>query len=349
MTIWLVELEAVETRYTGQWKTHLPNLLETKTGQKPNIVSGPTDIPEATTPGAFLNFGGTNIFKSAQLETLSRAFTGGDVKDGDTILITDAWNPGVLQLRYMADLLGIKVRLAGIWHAGSYDPADFLGRLIENKNWSYNAERAFFHAYDINFLATQFHIDLFKRELEIDGFDNKIVLTGFPFEYLPETLAPFSSEQKRDLILFPHRIAPEKQPDIFRDLATALPEYEWVICQDQQLSKGEYHKLLGEAKIVFSANQQETLGISVYEGALVGAIPMVPDRLSYQEIWIDELRYPSEWTIDWENYKQHRNELVEKAQSVMNSYETSTELLDKALSNADKFYKCDNFLNALSA
>jgi hypothetical protein len=60
MNVFLVDLEAVETRYTGQWKSHVPELLQ-KVGHDVQIISGPVDIPSATTPGAFLNFGGTNI------------------------------------------------------------------------------------------------------------------------------------------------------------------------------------------------------------------------------------------------------------------------------------------------
>jgi len=58
MNVFLVDLEAVETRYTGQWQTHVPALLR-KAGHDVQIISGPEDIPSATTPGAFLNFGGT--------------------------------------------------------------------------------------------------------------------------------------------------------------------------------------------------------------------------------------------------------------------------------------------------
>jgi len=28
MTVFLIDLEAVESRYTGQWKTHIPRLLK---------------------------------------------------------------------------------------------------------------------------------------------------------------------------------------------------------------------------------------------------------------------------------------------------------------------------------
>ena len=61
--LYLIDLESVESRYTKQWKTHLPSLLRSN-GINVTVIDGPTDIPEATTPGAFLNFGGTNIYRA---------------------------------------------------------------------------------------------------------------------------------------------------------------------------------------------------------------------------------------------------------------------------------------------
>jgi len=299
MTIFLVDLESVETRYTGQWKTHVPELLR-KAGHNVNIISGPTDIPSATTPGAFLNFGGTNIYKASQVEQ-------------------------------------IPVTTHGLWHAGSYDPQDFLGRLVGRAKWVRHAEKSFFYAFDHNYFATDFHIRMFVDNLLEDGYKSenpyyeedyddyqtsgKIVRTGWPMEYFQDTLAPYKGMKKRDMILFPHRIAPEKQVEIFRDLAKHLPQYEFVVCQDQQLTKHEYHTLLGEAKMVFSANLQETLGISWYEGAVVDAIPMVPDRLSYSEMAFDTFKYPSEWTDSFEAYESARPAVCNKIIQYMNHYE----------------------------
>ena len=329
MTIFLVDLESVETRYTGQWKTHVPKLLQ-KAGHNVQIISGPTDIPSATTPGAFLNFGGTNIYKSAQVEQMGRLFCSGAVKPGDHFLFTDAWHPGIINLKYMSELLQIPVTIHALWHAGSYDPQDFLGRLIGNAPWVRNAERSFFHAVDHNYFATNFHIrlfaDTFKEGTWSDWIDNniesgKIVRTGWPMEYMDSTLTPYKNMPKRDVILFPHRIAPEKQVEIFRDLKEHLPQYEFIVCQDQQLTKNEYHNLLGESKLVFSANLQETLGISWYEGALVDAIPMMPDRLSYSEMAYDAFKYPSEWTESWDQYLIHRQEICHKIIQYMDNYE----------------------------
>ena len=127
MTIYIVDIEAVDTRYTKQWKEHLPKQLQRATNEEVVVISG-GETPQATTPGAFLNFGGTNVYKSKQLEQIGTMFCEGKVNDGDYFLYTDAWNPTVIQLRYMAELLGVDVSVGGLWHAGSYDPD--LGRLI---------------------------------------------------------------------------------------------------------------------------------------------------------------------------------------------------------------------------
>jgi hypothetical protein len=264
---------------------------------------------------------------------MGELFCSGAVKSGDHFLFTDAWHPGIINLKYMSELLGIPVKIHALWHAGSYDPQDFLGRLVGDKPWVRHAEQSFFHAIDYNYFATDFHIKMFsenllgyndttvptyKKQFQSEFiYTGKIVRTGWPMEYMAVTLQPFKHIQKKNMILFPHRIAPEKQVEIFRDLATQLPEYEFVVCQDQQLTKDEYHTLLAESKIVFSCSLQETLGIGCYEGALLDAIPMVPDRLSYSEMYDSEFKYPAEWTQDWDSYIEHRPKLVEHIRYMM--------------------------------
>ena len=367
MNVFLIDLESVETRYTGQWKTHVPSLLK-KAGHNVQVISGPEDIPTATTPGAFLNFGGTNIYKSAQVEQMGRLFCNGSVHPGDHFIFTDAWHPGIINLKYMSELLGIPVVTHGLWHAGSYDPQDFLGRLVGNKPWVRHAEKSFFHAFDHNYFATQFHIEMFFVNLlndyptenpwfEDDLADlragnllaDKIVRTGWPMEYMQDTLRMYKGMPKRDLILFPHRIAPEKQVEIFRDLAHYLPQYEFVVCQDQQLTKNEYHNLLGEAKMVFSANLQETLGISCYEGAVVDAIPMVPDRLSYSEMYYDTFKYPSVWTNDYDTYTVYRPDLCCAIIEHMDNYSTRIPAIRKQTKDLhDNFFSAYNLLAKLN-
>ena len=262
----------------------------------------------------------------------------------------------------MSELLDIPVTTHGLWHAGSYDPQDFLGRLVGKKKWVRHAEKSFYHAFDHNYFATEFHVRLFMKQLLNDGYTSenpwwsqdwqerydsgKIVLTGWPMEYMENTLIMYKGMKKRDLILFPHRIAPEKQVEIFRDLKEHLPQYEFVVCQDQQLTKNEYHNLLGEAKIVFSCSLQETLGIGCYEGAIVDAIPMVPNRLSYSEMYYEGFKYPSEWTCDWDSYLQHRQELCHHIIVTMSHYEKRLPQLHKQTQDlTDNFFSANKLLD----
>ena len=351
--IFLVDLEAVDTRYTGQWKSHVPKLLK-RNGHDVQVICGPVDIPSATTPGAFLNFGGTNIYKASQVEQMGRLFCDGSVHPGDHFIFTDAWHPGIINLKYMSELLQIPVTIHALWHAGSYDPQDFLGRLIGNAPWVRHSEKAFYEAIDHNYFATDFHIGMFFKNLfDIKAtagadFNGKVVRTGWPMEYMVDTLDMYKNMPKRDLILFPHRIAPEKQVEIFRDLKHQLPQYEFVICQEQQLTKNEYHNLLGEAKMVFSANLQETLGISWYEGAIVDAIPMVPDRLSYSEMAMDVFKYPSKWTESWNDYNKYRPEVCRAIVTHMENYKSLLPNLNKQVHALTKnFFSCNELLKKL--
>ena len=345
MTVYLIDLEAVETRYTAQWKQYLPHQM-IAAGLDVHVISG-GDVPQATTPGAFLNFAGTNSYKSQQLLEISKLFASGKVKAGDYFLYTDAWNPTVIQVKYMSELLGIPVKLGGMWHAGSYDPQDFLGRLIGDKPWVRSAEYSMFSCYDQNFFATKFHVEMFADVFgdwtadELMAENDTVKIVGWPMEYLNDILRPYINTAKKDKIIFPHRLAPEKQLEIFKDLAASMPEYDWFVAQDHQLSKHEYHQHLAESKIVFSANLQETLGISVYEGAVVGTYPLVPSRLSYDEMWDTFFKYPSDWTKNWDHYQRNKNRLMEKIHNIMGSNNADLPGTIKNLNGAST----ENFFN----
>ena len=192
MTIYIVDIEAVDTRYTKQWKEYLPKQLRRATNNNVVVISG-GEVPQATTPGAFLNFAGTNNYKSQQMLEISRMFANGEIKNNDYFLYTDAWNPTVIQLKYMAELLGVDVRIGGLWHAGSYDPQDFLGRLIGDKPWVRHAEMSMFECYDDNFFASDFHIDMFTDVFDEDyAIDwDKIHRVGWPMEYLKDSLTQY--------------------------------------------------------------------------------------------------------------------------------------------------------------
>ena len=104
--------------------------------------------------------------------------------------------------------------------------------------------------------------------------------------------------------------------------------------------------MLGESKIVFSANLQETLGVSWYEGAVVDSIPMVPDRLSYTEMALDDFKYPSEWTESWDSYVEHKDEIIARVKDYMENYEDYiTRIHKQTLKLKDKFFSARKILD----
>ena len=52
MTVYIVDIEAVDTRYTKQWKEHLPLQLQNRTDDVVVISGGET--PQATTPHSLI-------------------------------------------------------------------------------------------------------------------------------------------------------------------------------------------------------------------------------------------------------------------------------------------------------
>ena len=355
MTIYVLPIEPIDTRYTRQWYEHVPQLLDAP--DRHIVVIEGDDVPPKPTPGAFLDFGATNIYKSSQLAVIANLFREGKVQAGDKFLYTDAWNPTVIQLKYMSTLLKIPVEIHGMWHAGSYDPQDFLGRLVGNQPWVRTAEQSMFYCYDYNWFATRYHAGMFGRELldirnifEDDDADatmmahKSVQLTGWPMEYLYDILKPYSNLTKKPQIVFPHRLAPEKQLNIFKDLSNALPQYNWIVCQEHPLTKEEYHTILGESAIVFSANLQETYGISVIEGLLCGAMPLVPDRLSYYEMLNDEFKYPSRWTCNYNYYLENKDNLIKLIDTTMQKFFNGDAALAKAIK--DQTVKLKNYTHA---
>ena len=285
MTVFLVDIESVPTRYTCEWKTHIPELLQFH-GFDVVVIEGDLNIPEATTPGAFLNFGGTNMYKATQVHKLAEIFTKGCIKPGDHIIFTDAWHPGIINVKYMSELLNIPVITHGLWHAGSYDPNDFLGRLVGDKPWIRHAEQSMIAAYDHNWIATAAHFDLMRKTYDV-YLNPTFNRTGWPMEYTHDMIAPKLWAKKENIIVFPHRIAPEKRLDLFQELASRpeLKHYQFCVAMEMNLTKTEYHELLQRSKFAVSFADQETLGISMYESACAGACPIVPNRLSYTEMY----------------------------------------------------------------
>lgn len=82
-----------------------------------------------------------------------------------------------------------------------------------------------------------------------------------------------------------------KMPDIFESAKQDLAEYivSWGRVEDE----GDYQKILRESHVVVSTALHDFQGLSVLEAVMNGAIPVVPARLSYVELFDEEYCYKS--------------------------------------------------------
>jgi hypothetical protein len=257
--------------------------------------------------------------------------------------VTDAWNFAITAIRYMSDLLEIPVEIHGIWHAGHYDPTDILGMKM-SKNWPPHQERAWYHACDYNWYATNFHRDMFLKNLGIEE-TYKAQRSGQPHEYIIPELEKLKDTVKEDKVIWPHRYNADKQPDIAENLKT---NFNVVITAKMGLSKEAYYRELASSKVIFSCALHENLGISIMEAVLAGTIPVLPDRCSYAEMYPAEFLYPSVWTSNYENYCAYKVQLIDFIRDRMDN----PEKYSKALSLAqdiikDHYLTCNKMLDAL--
>jgi hypothetical protein len=309
--VWVFPLEPLDGRYTKQWYTEIPFLLEERLLDTDYHVWNAIGQQRSdnTTPGAFLDFADTNFWKSTQLADFVNALSEPrGVKDDASLLFTDFWNPALLQVAYMRDLLNKKWKIHAIAHAGAYDPSDILGIKMA-KPWPWHLERSLFYACDRLYFATHFHRDMFLANLSIPAEDHyRAVVSGQPHDAILRHIAGIKLEYDRKIqIIWPHRYSEDKQPEIAESLNF---DFNVLITQKLKLNKETYYQTLANSQMIFSCALHENLGISVMEGVLLGAMPLVPDRCSYSEMYLPEFKYPSEWTTSLENFNTSRTLLI---------------------------------------
>ncbi len=294
-TIWIVDIEPLDNRYTKQWQTWIPELCHKLIGDKYKVfnIAGKSEGYTKPQKGAFFNFAATCEYKASQAVKIAQLFDQGMVKDGDIFFFTDAWNQTVHSVVYMSELLGIKVKLAGIWHAGWYDPTDILGVKIQNTSWVSEFEQSTYHAYDLNFFGTQQHFDKFNDRYDVAHYHTHMI-AGYPLEYIANLK---NDKLKENIVVFPHRLNDDKAPHVFdaiRDYVRDVKQRTDILffkTQEQDLSKDGYYDFLKRCKVVFSANKHENLGIGTFEAMTAGCLPLVPNKLSYEEMYCEAFKY----------------------------------------------------------
>lgn len=287
LTILNVPIEPLEERYSIQWDKWFKKAFQN--------YSEECDLEILTiygkgsqgkiNQGSFLDVIDTNIYKNEQTNRIIEYIRNNQEKE-IVLFFHDLWFPGIINIAYVIYGLGLKktIKICGCLHAGSYDTEDFLSKKGMSP-WAISFENSLFTIIDLIFVATEFHKNLILCERKVDY--NKIKVTGFPI--FPTEFVKDSLEEKKNIIVFPHRLDSEKCPEMFDKLKAVLqplyPNWEFLKSKECTSSKKEYYQLLAKSKIAVSFARQETWGIAMQEAVFHDVIPIVPNRLSYPELY----------------------------------------------------------------
>ena len=283
--IWFLPIEPLEERYSSQWLKWFQSEFK-RLGISYEIICADS-LTNKIRQGSFLDVINTNYYKAGQLQVLCKLFDKGGIKEGDIIFALEGWFPGLEMLAYIRDALDLKFKIYSVYHAGSYDKYDFLTQKGMAK-WGKDLENSWFQIYDGIFVATNFHKEMILENRNISP--EKIFVTGLPI--YPEFV---KSVPKENIVVFPHRLDPEKQPQIFDNIKEILQKdfsnWQFIKTKEVCKTKQEYYDLLNRSKISVSTALQETYGICMAESVLCGCVPVVPNRLSYSELYSGMFRY----------------------------------------------------------
>ena len=311
MTLWWFPLEPLEERYTKEWWKWFPQEF-TRNNINYRVILA-RRLTEKIEEGEFLDIYGRPYYALGQIQEFVRMCKEGKVSSGDKLLFADLWHHGIEAIPYIRDLGTKDSGTYGIFHAGSYDPSDFLASK-NTEYWAMPFEESICEFVDAIFVGSQWSKKLLSELSKVN--EDKMVVTGLPIncEEILSCVAGIKKSEDYKYVVFPHRIAPEKgitdmtnimdnvfsqdqdvrlvlttardkigcrDPKINEVLLEFLRRNEKKIIVHIGLPKVNYYSVLAQCQVVLSCAFQETFGYGVLESALVGCTPVVPNRLSY--------------------------------------------------------------------
>lgn len=284
-----IPIEPLPERYSMQWDKWFQKEFGEANLNVCNVYGENTSGKIGN--GSFLDVTETNLYKTSQLREIILFIANCDKNEKIVLFFHDIWNPAIPTIAYIRDGLGLKnLKICGCLHAGSYDEYDFLNKQGMTP-WACYLEQSIGAIVDKIFVATRFHKNMFCTRRNIDK--NKVVVTGFPIyddfiKDMPET-------EKKQIIVFPHRLDSEKRPDLFDVLSKdpLFADYTFIKSKEKAKSKRAYYRLLQQSYIAVSFAEQETWGIAMQEAVICGCIPICPQRLSYKEMYSQAFLYNS--------------------------------------------------------
>lgn len=309
MTVFYLPIEPLDERYTVQMLEWVRDALQS-TGVDYQVLM-PSSNYRSIQHGQWLDTFGTTKYRNLQINIVAGLFEQGSIKDGDLFLVGDVWYPGIENIRLMADLSKVKIKIAGWHYAGTADPADLLHNQVGYwakawEHWLMN------YGLDAVCVGSMYHKNLLRA-----AFGRKIDIYPLGLAWQPDEVRRGRQNiTKEKIVVFPHRIATEKDPEGFYQLAKKFAGNGWtfavstnnakvadavavdplaenvqVICHK---TKKDYYDFLATCSIYYSNATQETFGYALHEAIALGLSVVAPMRCSYPEM----LNYDTRFLFD---------------------------------------------------
>jgi hypothetical protein len=225
------------------------------------------------------------------------------LKDGDTVLFCDFWNPSVTNLYFHIKFTNLNVKLIGWLHGAGFVDGDVVNNFIPEKVLSL-VERSWLEMYDQILCASKFFSKNIPQE-----YKNKLFYVGEPFT-TDDYIGYRKTINKRYDVVFPFRLDSDKIDSNFLDKFIDLcKDLRILIASPTKVEKdfsmyphvtiheglsGDAHlQDLADSKIVLSTAIQEGWGYAVMKAVTVGCVPVLPNRAVYPELYDEKYLYDS--------------------------------------------------------
>jgi len=334
------------------------------------VPVGGTSLASKAVKGTVFSPASQSAYRAEQLMKFSQMLHRGEVSDGDYVFLDDGQFPGIELILHAIDQLGIKLKISSYHHAGSWDHTDYTNRFGMGR-WLMWEELDWFNIYDHIFVQSNYHREVIRRHFERLGsylssplFNcyfllDKVIVGNYPLGFtdwckeldLRINVDECSFHQlfravvnekfdhiNRDfpILLFPHRMDVEKGYNDFIFLKDKIKKmgYNPVVPMERSeggLDRSSYRTLVMESSVVLSMTQHEMFGVGVAEGFLFGNIPVVPNRLSYPEL------YGNYSKCFLYNYQEEMLEILFDVRSLILDKDYVMDMIEEVLSFNKKF------------
>lgn len=322
-TIYIVPIEPLEERYTGEWYRFLPSEFMSEGWNVVQIDGTPTT--DAIETGSFLDINSTIHYKAGQMQKISELFRKKQIKEGDVFFISDLEFWGIESLRMLSQINGVPIKIYGFLHAASYTKEDAFAVAADYQKYT---EIGWLKAVDGVFVGTHYHkravwerriIPIVGDTFEGARIAEKIHVVGNPLFMTAYDPYPtqkrnkivitnrFDSEKRPDQSLLVARLVKEKMPDVEVVVTTSRPTFrsnkQWLVDLARMyeregwltikagLTKQQYHDELRDAKVMISNSIEENFGYCIAEAILFGVSPILCRGLSHDEMVQNDQRY----------------------------------------------------------